>query len=280
MKKIPVLLAVCLGSALWLTAQDNAISKYFDKYLDDPTFQQFKVSEKSFELFEELEGETLEEQIVIDAIANLEGVLVLVNEKSTNAFEQYQEATATIESDGNYEELVSVQHATENMQILIREELDEIREFLLIAGGGEHFILASLYGEIDLPSIMRFGRILKQHSSHWFELIEDEQTKELVFKKDQFGKPTAITLNTETEKFEDIKVFPNVVLDKVNIQDQSNQNGSYQLEFFSLMGESIQKMDRVTLPYTLKFNDLPSGAYFLRLTNNEGIYKNFRIVKP
>ena len=91
MKKIPVLLALCLGSALWLTAQDNAISKYFDKYLDDPTFQQFKVSEKSFELFEELEGETLEEQIVIDAIANLEGVLVLVNEKSTNAFEQYQE---------------------------------------------------------------------------------------------------------------------------------------------------------------------------------------------
>jgi len=279
MKKIPVLLALCLGSVIWLTAQDNAISKYFEEYLEDPTFKQFKVSEASFELFEDLEGETLEEQQAIDAIANLDGVLMLVNEQSANAHTLYQEATATIEADGNYEELVSVRHANENMQILIREELDEIREFLLIAGGGERFILASLYGEIDLPHIMHFGKVLKNNSRDWFELVEDEQTKELIFKKDQLGQ-SAITLNSATEKFEDIQVYPNVVLDKVNIKDQANNTGSYQLEFFSLMGESIQKMDQVTLPYTLKFNDLPSGAYFLRLTNSEGIYKNFRIVKP
>ncbi len=279
MKKIPVLLALCLGSVIWLTAQDNAISKYFEEYLDDPTFQQFKVSEASFELFEDLEGETLEEQRAIDAIANLEGVLVLSNKKSANAFKLYQEATSTIEADGNYEELVSVRHANENMQILIREELDEIREFLLIAGGGEQFILASLYGEIDLPHIMHFGKVLKNNSQDWFELVEDGQTKELVFKKDQLGQST-LTLNSDSEKFEDIQVYPNVVLDKVNIKDQANNTGSYQLEFFSLMGESIQKMDQVTLPYTLKFNDLPSGAYFLRLTNSEGTYKNFRIVKP
>jgi len=36
----------------------------------------------------------------------------------------------------------------------------------------------------------------------------------------------------------------------------------------------------VNLPYTLQFNDLPSGAYFIRLTNEAGVYKNFRIVKP
>lgn len=280
MKKIPVLLALCLGSIICLTAQDNAISKYFEEYLSDPAFEQFKVSEESFEVFEEVEGETAEEQQAIDAIANLDGILVLHNEKSSNAFALYQNATTTIEADGNYEELVSVQHANENVQILIREELDEIREFLMIAGGGDHFVLASLYGEIDLPNILHFSKVLKQNSFDWFELVDDGQTKEMVFKADKIGQPTTITLNSETEKFEDIKVYPNVVIDKVNINDKANNNGAYQVEFFSLMGESIQKMDKVTLPYTLEFNDLPSGAYFLRLTNNKGVYKNFRIVKP
>jgi len=280
MKKIPVLLALCLGSIICLTAQDNAISKYFDEYLDDPTFQQFKVTEESFEVFEDVEGETPAEQQAIDAIANLDGILVLHNEKSLDAASLFQNAIATIEQDGAYEELVSVQHATESVQILIREELDEIREFLMIAGGGDHFVLASLYGEIDLPNILQFSKILKQNNFDWFEMVEDGQTKELVFKVDKIDQPSTITLNSETEKFEDIKVFPNVVLDKVNINDKANNNGVYQVEFFSLMGESIQKIDKVTLPYTLKFNDLPSGAYFLRLTTNNGVYKNFRIVKP
>jgi len=280
MKKIPVLFALCLGSVLWLTAQDNAISKYFDGYLDDPTFQQFKVSEKSFEIFEELEGETPEEQAAIDAISNLEGILILVKEKATNATTLYSNATAAIEADGNYEELVSVQHARESMQALLREELDEIREFLLIVGGGDHFVIASLYGEIDLPNIIRFSKVLKNNSRDWFELVEDGNTSELIFKEDQIGKPSSITFNADADKLEEIKVFPNVVLDKVNIQDSQHNNNAYQLEFFSLMGESIQRQDKVNLPYTLEFNDLPSGAYFIRLTNSEGAYKNFRIVKP
>lgn len=280
MKKIPVLLILCLGMVFSLTAQDNAISKYFDDYLDDPTFQQFKVSEKSFELLEELEGETPEEQAAIDALTKLDGILVLVKEKTNKATALYSDAFATIEADGNYEELVSVQTTEENMQALVREELDEIREFLLIAEGDDNFVIASLYGEIDLPNIMHFAKVLKDNGQKWFELVEGEHTTELIFKEDQIGKPSTITLNTDSDKFEDIKVFPNVVLDKVNIQDQTHSNNLYQVEFFSLMGESIQQIERVALPYTLEFNDLPSGAYFIRLTNSEGTYKNFRIVKP
>jgi len=54
MKKImPVLLLFFLSSSL--VAQDNAISKYFGEHLDDPTFEQFKVSEESFDEFADME---------------------------------------------------------------------------------------------------------------------------------------------------------------------------------------------------------------------------------
>jgi len=278
MKKImPVLLIVFLSSSL--AAQDNAISKYFSDHLENPTFEKFIVSEKSFELFEDVEGETSEERQVLTAIADLEGIIALVNEKSEDATALYRDAATTIAADGNYEELVTLENKNTNVQILLREELDQVREFLLIVGDKEHFVLASLYGDIDLPNILKFSKVLQKNSRDWFELVDDGNTKELVVKENTIGKPT-LTIDDQQAQFEEIKVYPNVVLDKVNIQDNANIDATYQLEFFSLMGESIQKMDSVNLPYTLQFNDLPSGAYFIRLTNEAGVYKNFRIVKP
>jgi len=278
MKKIiPVLLIVFLGSSL--AAQDNAISNYFSEYMEDPTFEKFIVSERSFELFEEAEGETAEERQVLAAIADLEGIIALHNEKTADAAALYRHATTTIASDDNYEELVTVENKNTNVKILLREELDQIREFLLIVGDKDHFVLASLYGDIDLPNMMKFSKVLRENSKDWFELVDDGNTKELIVKENTIGKPT-LTIDNQQAQFEEIQVYPNVVLDKVNIQDKANLDATYQLEFFSLMGESIQKMDRVNLPYTLQFNDLPSGAYFIRLTNETGIYKNYRIVKP
>jgi len=278
MKKIiPVLLIAFLSSSL--AAQDNAISNYFSEYMEDPTFEKFIVSERSFELFEEAEGETAEEQQVLAAIADLEGIIALHSEKIADAATLYRHAATTIAADGNYEELVTLENKNTNVQILIREELDQVREFLLIVGDKDHFVLASLYGDIDLPNMMKFTKVLSENSRDWFELVDDGNTKELVVKENTIGKPT-LTIDDQQAQFEEIKVYPNVVLDKVNIQDKANLDAIYQLEFFSLMGESIQKMDRVNLPYTLQFNDLPSGAYFIRLTNEAGVYKNFRIVKP
>ena len=275
---MPVLLIVFLSSSL--AAQDNAIAKYFSDYLENPTFDKFIVSEKSFELFEEVEGQTAEEQEVLTAIADLEGILALVSEKNGDGVALYRGAAATIAADGNYEELVTVEHKNTNVQILLREELDQIREFLLIVGDEEHFVIASLYGDIDLPNMMKFSKVLRDNSRDWFELVDDGNTKELVVKENTIGKPTLTIGEQQAAQFEEIQVYPNVVLDKVNIQDKANLDATYQLEFFSLMGESIQTMDKVNLPYTLQFNDLPSGAYFIRLTNEAGVYKNFRIVKP
>jgi len=282
MKRIkPVLLLLLLGSITSLSAQDNAISKYFSDYLFDTQFEQFKVTEKSFEEVAKMKSEDFEEQQIIDAIGDLEGVLVLMNEKTTNSAALYQNTISTIASDENYEELVSLSHGKENFQILLREELNTVREFLLIAGGQKHFVIASLYGDIDVSTIMQFSKVLRTNKSskNWFELIEDGQTKELKFNANQLGNAT-LTIGENNMQFSDIEVYPNIVQDQVQIKDKQGKGEAYQLTFYSLLGEPIQKMDQITLPYTLEFNNLPAGAYFIRLTNPSGAYKNFKIVKP
>ena len=282
MKRIkPVLLLLFLSSITNLSAQDNAISKYFSDYLFDTEFEQFKVTENSFDQIAKMKSADFQEQQTIDAIGDLEGVLVLMNEQTNNSAALYQKATATIAADENYEELASLSHGKENFQILLREELNTIREFLLIAGGQRHFIIASLYGDIDVPTIMQFSKVLRKSTINkaWFELIEDQQTKELRFNADQLGDAT-LTIGKENMQFEDITVYPNIVQDQVQIRDTKGNNDVYQLTFYTLLGEPIQMKDQVTLPYTLEFNNLPAGAYFIRLTNPSGAYKNFRIVKP
>ena len=282
MKRIkPVLLLLLLGSIVNLSAQDNAISKYFSDYLFDTQFEQFKVTETSFDQIATMESENFEEQQIIDAIGNLEGVLVLMNEKTNNSTALYQQTISTIAADENYEELASLSHGKESFQILLREELNTIREFLLIAGGQKHFVIASLYGEIDLPTIMRFSKVLKTNkvSKDWFELIEGEQTRELRFNASELGNPT-LTIGENNMQFKDITVYPNIVQDRVQIKDTQGKGEAYQMTFYSLLGEPIQQVDKVTLPHTLEFNNLPAGAYFIRLTNAAGAYKNFRIVKP
>jgi len=127
---------------------------------------------------------------------------------------------------------------------------------------------------------MQLGKNLQHNCQDWVELVEKDNTKELVFKADKIGQSSILTLDQDLAKFEDIRVYPNVVIDKVNIQDKAAADGKYQLEFFSLLGAPIQTIEQVQLPHTMEFNDLPSGTYFIRLTNAKGGYKNFRIVKP
>ena len=178
MKKIiPVLLIAFLSSSL--AAQDNAISKYFSDYMENPTFDKFIVSEKSFELFEEIESETTEEQQVLTAIADLEGIIALVTEKSGDAAGLYRDAANTIAADGNYEELVTVENKNTNVKILLREELDQIRIEMETAHRA---------GDLQRMSELQYGRIPELEK----QLADASQAEEN-------GEPNQLLRNKVTE---------------------------------------------------------------------------------
>ena len=213
---------------------------------------------------------------MLGAIAKLEGIKVLHQEKSKDAKALYEDAYENLQSDGRFEELISVQTSDESVLLMLREEDGVIRELTIDAGGKENFFLATIYGEIDLKKLSRLTEVIKQNKNEWFDIFQNIESDELVFGK------AKTTNKSKSQSSEDIQVnvFPNPASDHVQLEAKGLSGTEYELQFFSIIGEPIKNMGTVTLPYRLELKDLPSGAYFLRLTNESGAFKNYRIVKP
>ena len=54
-----------------LVAQENAITKYFQDYLDSEEFTKISVTGKMFSLFTELDAKDEDEQAILEAISKL-----------------------------------------------------------------------------------------------------------------------------------------------------------------------------------------------------------------
>ncbi len=271
-----LLLALCLSNLTF--AQSNFISEYYADYETDNSFDKVNVTSKTFDLITEVEPKSQDERNAIDAISKLEGIKVLSKEKVEGLVELRADAITKAAQDDRYEELIKVETQNENFLLMIREEADVVKELTVIAGDKNHFLLATIYGEIDLKNISRLASAIQNNGKEWFRVFENIDSEELVFNgakgrsEKRNKKATADDLS--------FNVYPNPVSDYVQLEAIGTSDTEYQLEFFTIMGESVKNVGKVNLPYKVQLEDLPSGAYFLRLTNADGVFKNYRIVKP
>jgi len=91
MKKLTtIMIVMVLSSVTW--AQNDAISKFFSKYNDDPEFTQVSVTSKMFGLFTHFEPEDEDEEAVKNAISKLTGLKILVLEDTQRGKDLYDEA--------------------------------------------------------------------------------------------------------------------------------------------------------------------------------------------
>ena len=174
MKKLSIFLFAALICNITF-AQDHAISKYFSQYQKDKNFAKVSVTSKMFSLFTEIDTEDPDEQEVLEAMSKLKGIKAVVNEKAENSAQLYHDAIKTISADASYEELMSVEDASENVMFMIRDNGSIINELLMIIGGNEKFMIMTLYGEIDLSQIARISRILKIKGMEEFQALEKKK---------------------------------------------------------------------------------------------------------
>lgn len=163
MKKIFILITFILCT-IGLSAQQNAVSKYFKKYQKDTSFTKVSVTSKMFSLFTEIETDDESEKEILAAMAKLKGVKALFTDdnKKADLLKRYYDALSVIEADERFEELMTVEDRRENIAFMIREDDGgTIRELLMIIGGPTNFMVMSLYGEIDLASIGKISKALK-----------------------------------------------------------------------------------------------------------------------
>jgi hypothetical protein len=150
---IVVMVVVATGAQ----AQNDAITKFFNKYSVDESFTQVTVSSKMFGLFTNMDADTPEDKEVLEAISKLKGLRILAKDNTDNARALYKEAFSLVPSK-EYEELMSVRDKDKDMKFMIKESGGKISELLMIAGGTKEFMVMSLFGEIDLKQISRIGK--------------------------------------------------------------------------------------------------------------------------
>jgi hypothetical protein len=148
-----LLLVTFLISGATLFAQNDAIGKFFGKYVDDSRFTVVSISPKMFRLLSNVNWDTIPGDLK-QAVGKLQSLRILSTESSPQQF--YKEALTRIDRK-EYEELITVRNKNENVHFLVKEEGNTIHELLMVAVDDDGFTLMSFVGDIDLDKMSRLS---------------------------------------------------------------------------------------------------------------------------
>ena len=173
MKYVPICLIAFLCFSLNASAQEDAISKYFNKYVEDENFSVVYISSKMFEMLGKLDIDELEDketEVVLEVVKDMRGLRVLTTEH--NPQQVYEDAIKTINTKG-YDQLMTVRTEDEKVQFLVKEEADVIHELLLLVGETDEFVMVSFIGNIHLNKISKLAKVLDVEGAEHLDKLED-----------------------------------------------------------------------------------------------------------
>lgn len=168
MKSFLFSLSVILMTSLSAFGQEDAIMKYFGKYVDDTRFSAVYISPKMFNMVSKIEIEDMEPEVQ-EVIRSMKGLRILHTEQ--NALQYYNEAIKTI-STNDYELLMTARNEGENVRFMVKENGDVVQELLMLVGGEKNFALLSFLGNIDLKKIGKLAKALDIDNLHYLEKLE------------------------------------------------------------------------------------------------------------
>lgn len=259
-----------------LIAQEDMISRHFGEYEKDQNIEKINLDRSTFERFGTIKTEDPKELRLIQAFQELNGVKAIFLEHDATAHALSSAAVKTIMADESYEELMSVNTKHENVLMTIREEEEVVKELSIIVGADQNFMIATLYGKIDLKTLSTITTVLRKNGKEWFKQFQNIAAEEL-----SFGPSVATGKAPKATWDEDlgIRIFPNPASSYIRLEAQKTNDETYKVEFYSLVGERLQVAQNVSLPHQINLSDLPAGTFVVRLTAPDGRFKNYRILK-
>ncbi|MBO3700509.1 DUF4252 domain-containing protein [Roseivirga sp. E12] len=171
MKKL--VLTMVLGLfAMSANAQSDAISKYFEKYVDDQSFMHLNFSGKMFQMIAQIEFEDPDEQkMVEESLGKIKRVQVLGKDKDVDGRKMYKEALGLIGKD--FEELMSLREDDKDIRFMIKEKNNKIDELFMVMGGDNEFGLLSIVGDgIDLNAIYKLSKSIGMEGFEELEFLD------------------------------------------------------------------------------------------------------------
>lgn len=139
-----------------LQAQDDAIVKFFSKYMEDDNFSRVYISPKMMQMaggfLKSASGNKDEEAKQMgELIAKVKGIRILSADK-VSGNKLYLEAMSTLNKN-LYEDLMDVADKDSNVKFMVREEKGKIKELIMITGSKDSFTLLSMLGDFTYQDL-------------------------------------------------------------------------------------------------------------------------------
>ena len=186
MKKFILLPVFLLAAVFSLSAQNDAITRFFEKYVDDERCTVVYVSPKMFQLVSKIETDDEEWNKVREIVKDLGGLRVLAADSIDDGLKYYKDALSKVPA-GEYEELLTVRDGKENVRIWVKDTGNIIEELLLLVGAPDEFVLLSFTGKIDLDKISELSKTLDIDGAEHLSKVKP-------------GKDVKIKIDTEDNK--------------------------------------------------------------------------------
>jgi hypothetical protein len=177
MKKMLFLLPALCFLAASLSAQNDAITRFFNKYQDDERFTVVYVAPKMFQLIAKISTDDPDWEKVRDVVKDLGGLRVLTADSVDDGVALYKEALGKVPL-GEYSELLTVRDGNENVRIWIKDTGNIIEELLLLVGEPTEFTLLSFIGKIDLDKISALAKAVDIDGIDQLEKIKTTKKEE------------------------------------------------------------------------------------------------------
>lgn len=145
-------------AAQGVIAQNDALVRFFNQYMEDEKFTVVYVSPKMFELLGQIDSDDPDWNNFRDVAEDLKGLRVLTCDDSlVDGTKLYKEAMAKL-PPSEYQELLAVRDNGTNVRFMIKESAKIIEELLLLVGGPGEFVMLSFTGKIDLGKISKLAK--------------------------------------------------------------------------------------------------------------------------
>lgn len=154
--KLYVLFLVLIAATVRLSAQDDAISRYFDHLLSDPNYKSTYISPKMFQLM--LERDNQMDAELRSTIQSLRGLRVL---RRDGAVDPKLSGTVVDKLRASrFEELMRLREKGEDIHYYTRGSGNAIDELVLVSQGNDTFTMLCLVGDLDLKVVSRLSKTL------------------------------------------------------------------------------------------------------------------------
>lgn len=178
MKKTIFLLPLFLSAAIFnLSAQNDAITRFFEKYYEDERFTVVYVSPKMFQIVSKIETDDEEWNSVREIVKDITGLRVLASDSLVDGVAFYKDALSKVPTS-EYEELLTVRDGKEHVRIWIKDSEDIIEELLLLVGSPDEFVMLSFTGKIDLDKISELSKTLDVEGAEHLEKVKTGKDKD------------------------------------------------------------------------------------------------------